>query len=85
MSPDEKGKQDMRIEQALEEVKKTYEVEMLYYNWMEDLQEESMYKCKENITVLGSHLSYPGWGTIIRWEGRRYFQPLKNIKERSIN
>ena len=31
---------------------KTYEVEMLYYNWMEDLQEESMYKCKENITVL---------------------------------
>jgi glyoxylase-like metal-dependent hydrolase (beta-lactamase superfamily II) len=40
---------------------------------------------KENITVLGSHLSYPGWGTIIRWEGRRYFQPLKNIKDRSIN
>ena len=31
---------------------KTYEVEMLYYNWMEDLQEESMYRCKENITVL---------------------------------
>ena len=26
---------------------KTYEVEMLYYNWMEDLQEESMYICKE--------------------------------------
>lgn len=40
---------------------------------------------KENMTVLGSHLSYPGWGTIIRWEGRRYFQPLKNIKERLIN
>jgi len=31
---------------------KTYKVEMLYYNWMEDLQEESMYRCKENITVL---------------------------------
>lgn len=26
--------------------------------------------------VIGSHLSYPGWGTLIRWEGRRYWKAL---------
>ena len=35
---------------------KTYEVELLYYNWDDDIQvlenEESMYRGKENITVL---------------------------------
>ena len=31
---------------------------------------------KENAVVLGSHLSYPGWGTLIRWNGRRYWQAL---------
>ena len=28
----------------------------------------------EGITVLGSHLSPPGWGTMVRWEGRRYWR-----------
>ena len=28
----------------------------------------------ERITVLGSHLSPPGWGTLVRWEGRRYWR-----------
>jgi len=31
---------------------------------------------KENAIVLGSHLSYPGWGTLIRWNGRRYWRAL---------
>jgi glyoxylase-like metal-dependent hydrolase (beta-lactamase superfamily II) len=31
---------------------------------------------KENAVVLGSHLSYPGWGTLIRWNGRRYWRAL---------
>ena len=31
---------------------------------------------RENAVVIGSHLSYPGWGTMIRWEGRRYWKPL---------
>ncbi|MBT4126359.1 MAG: MBL fold metallo-hydrolase [Chloroflexi bacterium] len=26
--------------------------------------------------VMGSHLSYPGWGTMIRWEGKRYWKAL---------
>ena len=30
----------------------------------------------EEAVVIGSHLSYPGWGTMIRWEGRRYWKAL---------
>ena len=29
-----------------------------------------------NSIVIGSHLSFPGWGKIIRWEGRRYWKAL---------
>ena len=29
-----------------------------------------------NSIVIGSHLSFPGWGTMIRWEGRRYWKSL---------
>jgi glyoxylase-like metal-dependent hydrolase (beta-lactamase superfamily II) len=31
---------------------------------------------REDSVVIGSHLSYPGWGTMIRWEGRRYWKDL---------
>ncbi len=31
---------------------------------------------EENAMVIGSHLSYPGWGRIITWEGRRYWKAL---------
>ncbi len=31
---------------------------------------------EEDATVIGSHLSYPGWGKIITWEGRRYWKAL---------
>ncbi|MBT3995507.1 MAG: MBL fold metallo-hydrolase [Chloroflexi bacterium] len=31
---------------------------------------------QEDAVVIGSHLSYPGWGTMIRWEGRRYWKAL---------
>jgi len=30
----------------------------------------------EKAVVIGSHLSYPGWGTMIRWEGKRYWNAL---------
>ncbi len=30
----------------------------------------------EGSVVLGSHLSPPGWGTMVRWEGRRYWRGL---------
>lgn len=30
----------------------------------------------EGITVIGSHLSPPGWGTMVRWEGRRYWRGM---------
>ena len=30
----------------------------------------------ENMIVLGSHLSPPGWGTMVRWQGRRYWKGL---------
>ena len=26
--------------------------------------------------VMGSHMTRPGWGRLIRWEGRRYWQAL---------
>ena len=29
-----------------------------------------------NSIVIGSHLSFPGWGRIIRWQGRRYWKAL---------
>lgn len=29
-----------------------------------------------NSIVIGSHLSYPVWGTMIRWEGKRYWKAL---------
>jgi len=31
---------------------------------------------REEAIVMGSHLSYPGWGLIVRWEGRRYWKAL---------
>ncbi|MCI0809668.1 MAG: MBL fold metallo-hydrolase [Chloroflexi bacterium] len=31
---------------------------------------------REKAIVIGSHLSYPGWGLIVRWEGRRYWKAL---------
>ena len=31
----------------------------------------------EKMIVLGSHLSYTGWGTIITWKGKKYFQGLQ--------
>lgn len=31
---------------------------------------------KEQAIVIGSHLSYPGWGMMVRWEGRRYWKAL---------
>jgi glyoxylase-like metal-dependent hydrolase (beta-lactamase superfamily II) len=30
---------------------------------------------REGQTVLGPHLPKPGWGTLVRFEGRRYFKP----------
>lgn len=32
---------------------------------------------QDGAVVMGAHLSRPGWGTLIRWEGRRYWQALK--------
>ena len=32
---------------------------------------------REGAAVIGSHLSYPGWGMMIRWEGRRYWKALQ--------
>ena len=29
---------------------------------------------REEMTVIGSHLSPPGWGTMVRWQGRRYWK-----------
>ena len=31
---------------------------------------------REQMIVLGSHLSPPGWGMLVRWEGRRYWRGL---------
>ncbi len=31
---------------------------------------------REEMIVLGSHLSPPGWGTMVRWQGRRYWKGL---------
>ncbi len=31
---------------------------------------------REGIAVFGSHLSPPGWGTMVRWEGRRYWRGM---------
>ena len=31
---------------------------------------------REGALVIGSHFSYPGWGAIIRWEGRRCWKAL---------
>jgi glyoxylase-like metal-dependent hydrolase (beta-lactamase superfamily II) len=30
----------------------------------------------EDAVVMGAHLSYPGWGRIVTWEGRRYWKAL---------
>jgi hypothetical protein len=30
----------------------------------------------KDMIVLGSHMTRPGWGRIIRWQGRRYWQGL---------
>ena len=29
-----------------------------------------------DMTVIGSHMTRPGWGRLIRWQGRRYWQAL---------
>ena len=34
----------------------------------------------EDMIVLGSHLSPPGWGTLVRWEGRRYWRAFSAVK-----
>ncbi|HIK88644.1 MAG TPA: MBL fold metallo-hydrolase [Dehalococcoidia bacterium] len=31
---------------------------------------------RDEAVVIGSHLSYPGWGMMVRWEGRRYWKAL---------
>ena len=31
---------------------------------------------REKMIVLGSHLSPPGWGTMVRWQGRRYWKGM---------
>jgi glyoxylase-like metal-dependent hydrolase (beta-lactamase superfamily II) len=31
---------------------------------------------RDDAVVIGSHLSYPGWGMMVRWEGRRYWKAL---------
>ena len=31
---------------------------------------------EDGMIVLGSHLSPPGWGTMVRWQGRRYWKGL---------
>ena len=28
------------------------------------------------MVVVGSHMTRPGWGRLIRWEGKRYWQAL---------
>ena len=30
----------------------------------------------EKLIAIGSHLSYPGWGTIITWKGKKFFKGL---------
>jgi glyoxylase-like metal-dependent hydrolase (beta-lactamase superfamily II) len=32
----------------------------------------------EDAIVMGAHLSYPGWGRIVTWEGRRYWKALQD-------
>ena len=32
---------------------------------------------QEKLIVLGSHLSPPGWGTMVRWQGRRYWRGFR--------
>ncbi len=34
---------------------------------------------REGMIVLGSHLSPPGWGTLVRWEGRRYWRGISKF------
>ena len=31
---------------------------------------------EEDAVMIGAHLSYPGWGRMITWEGRRYWKAL---------
>ncbi len=32
----------------------------------------------DDAIVIGAHMSYPGWGRIITWEGRRYWKALQD-------
>lgn len=32
----------------------------------------------EDAIVMGAHLSYPGWGRMITWEGRKYWKALQD-------
>ncbi len=58
------------------------ETEWLYTpDWDADMGREARRQIieravEEDATVIGSHLSYPGWGRIITWEGRRYWKAL---------
>jgi len=40
---------------------------------------------KENMVVLGAHMTRPGWGRLIRWEGKRYWQPLAATVEKKAD
>ncbi|MBM3958414.1 MAG: MBL fold metallo-hydrolase [SAR202 cluster bacterium] len=42
---------------------------------------------KEKMVVLGAHMTRPGWGRLIRWEGKRYWQALEAApdKDRASN
>ena len=31
---------------------------------------------KDNSTIIGSHLSFPGWGKIIRWKEQKILESL---------
>lgn len=37
---------------------------------------------KEKLIVLGAHMTRPGWGRMIRWEGKRYWQALEAAQDK---
>jgi len=46
-----------------------------------ELAQKSRYEALDlaegsDMTVIGSHMTRPGWGRLIRWQGRRYWQAL---------
>jgi hypothetical protein len=40
---------------------------------------------KEGMVVLGAHMTRPGWGRLVRWEGKRYWQPLAAATEKKAD